>query len=577
MYYIISLLLSFSLAALVQSSSDSEWCYSDCSQTPEHWKDIDGSFCGGTKQSPIDIDTSKVEMDPDLHNFTFVNFSSRHVVKSGVNNGHTVKFILEEGAVEISGGGLNGTYTALQLHFHWGQTEHHAGSEHTINGHRYPMEMHIVTVRKGLSVEQALNHSEGIAAFGFFITGTEHGDMLGHWSTLTSHLTKVGKEAVELNLNISIDDLTANVDRTKFYRYRGSLTTPNCNEVLVWTVFQQPIEIDKNLIQMFPDKAGYSNTFRPTEHLNARKVYSSPATSPSSEHWCYDSHCQYSPSHWYLMPGSKCGGDRQSPVNIDTQRAETNDKLTEFKFTNFDNKHAIKYMTNTGHTVKCVLEDNMVEVSGGGLGYVYTTLQFHFHWGSHSSGGSEHTMDSVRYPMEMHIVNMRKDLNLTQAINTPNGLAVLGFFIEAERKSKNSGGSSEHESTHPTPSSSSTVNAWERLSSYLPYINNINSKVNVTKEISIDDLLGEVDRKSYYRYNGSLTTPQCNEAVVWTVFEDTVKMDHNWMEMFPTHAGYHNVFRPTTPLNKRTIFKSSADTSAPVFFVLLACFAATFI
>lgn len=30
----------------------------------------------------------------------------------------------------------------------------------------------------------------------------------------------------------------------------------------------------------------------------------------------------------------------------------------------------------------------------------------------------------------MHIVNKRKDLTLEDAIKTPNGLAVLGFFIE---------------------------------------------------------------------------------------------------------------------------------------------------
>lgn len=31
---------------------------------------------------------------------------------------------------------------------------------------------------------------------------------------------------------------------------------------------------------------------------------------------------------------------------------------------------------------------------------------------------------------QMHIVNKRKDLNLTEAVKTPNGLAALAFFIE---------------------------------------------------------------------------------------------------------------------------------------------------
>lgn len=125
--------------------------------------------------------------------------------------------------------------------------------------------------------------------------------------------------------------------------------------------------------------------------------------------------------------------------------------------------------TPTKLPVKCTLKKGMVEVSGGGLGYVYSTLQFHFHWGStsHDSEGSEHAVDSHRYNMEvvistetlcfsrqgillqkdfalcvlhffnfllvqMHIVNKRKDLKLDEAVETSDGLAVLAFFIEVK-------------------------------------------------------------------------------------------------------------------------------------------------
>lgn len=40
----------------------------------------------------------------------------------------------------MSGGGLDGTYSALQFHFHWGSSDM-LGSEHSIDGERYEAEV----------------------------------------------------------------------------------------------------------------------------------------------------------------------------------------------------------------------------------------------------------------------------------------------------------------------------------------------------------------------------------------------------------------------------------------------------
>ncbi|XP_042364552.1 carbonic anhydrase 4-like [Plectropomus leopardus] len=577
-----SLLLCLSLGALVKCAAESEWCYTRCEHTPSHWGDISGAFCGEKRQSPINIDTHYVQIDPHLQNFTFVSFSSPNAIEYITNNGHTVKCVLKDNEVEVSGGGLNGTYSTIQFHFHWGDTEYQPGSEHTIDGQRYPMEMHIVSLKKGLNVTQAKADPEGLAVLGFFINATDDEDTSEAWSKLTSTITQEIDTEVPVSHDISINDLIGNVDLTKFYRYMGSLTTPMCNEAVVWTIFQEPIIINKNLIRHFSMKTGFSDVYRPIQNTNGRPVFASPATSPP---WCYDDHCFYNQSFWPVLPNSSCAGERQSPINIETEKAEVDEHLVNFAFKKFDDKHAFKYCTNTGHTVKCVLKDGVVEVSEGGLGYVYSTLQLHFHWGmSHNSDGSEHTMNSKRFPMEMHIVNKRKDLTLDEAKQTPTGLAVLGFFIEptVDQKSSSgghsggssgghSGGSSGGSSGHQETPSTSDMDAWKKLTNYFSALQKISSKVNVTEEISIDDLLGKVNRAAYYRYNGSLTTPTCDEVVVWTVFKESVRMDNNLMVKFPQYAGYQNVFRSTQSLHSRKVYttKSASSASGPIIRVLL--------
>jgi carbonic anhydrase len=49
------------------------------------------------------------------------------------------------GDVFVEGGSLDGKYQTLQFHFHWGSVDGQ-GSEHTFEGHAYPMEVLIITI-----------------------------------------------------------------------------------------------------------------------------------------------------------------------------------------------------------------------------------------------------------------------------------------------------------------------------------------------------------------------------------------------------------------------------------------------
>jgi len=66
-------------------------------------------------------------------------------------------------------------------------------------------------------------------------------------------------------------------DLGPYYRYYGSLTTPPCTEVVVWTLFEKKIPIKADQLQRFRmliDHERYiiENNYRPTQPLNSRRV-----------------------------------------------------------------------------------------------------------------------------------------------------------------------------------------------------------------------------------------------------------------------------------------------------------------
>ncbi|XP_063077138.1 carbonic anhydrase 4-like [Engraulis encrasicolus] len=291
--YLIFLLLVAN--AVVLSGASEDWCYTGCESSPSHWHDH-FPRCGGEEQSPINIDTKTVNSLKALNSFQMTGFEKKDVMKRLSNNGHSVTCELESGAVNISGGGLHGKYMAAQFHFHWGRTDlmHFPGSEHSIDGHRLPIEMHIVSLKEGLNMTEVKNDSSGLAVLGFFIDeGNGTADQIQAWDTFTKLITNVSStgDNVDMSLSLSINDLLGSLNMKDYYRYNGSLTTPTCDEVVVWTVFPKPIRISKDLIQRFAGETSIQDNYRPQQTLHDRKVYASAnmdVTNPESgHHWCY--------------------------------------------------------------------------------------------------------------------------------------------------------------------------------------------------------------------------------------------------------------------------------------------------
>ncbi|RVE59583.1 hypothetical protein OJAV_G00189860 [Oryzias javanicus] len=240
------------------------WCYNEPSCNDTTWPTIAAPFCNGTRQSPINIVSANATTDANLTAFTFTNYSSTSALTKIENTGDTVKVTFADG-VKISGGDLSEAYDSLQFHLHWGNGTSTPGSEHTVDGKRYPMELHIVNSKASYNKNTtlAVKDSTGLAALGFFV------DVLSNttaqpasWNTLTSYLKNITEKSTSVSMaaGISLDDLLAGVDRTKYYRYLGSLTTPTCDEAVVWTVFKDPILVSKDLIDLFASTVRFSGS-----------------------------------------------------------------------------------------------------------------------------------------------------------------------------------------------------------------------------------------------------------------------------------------------------------------------------
>ncbi|KAH9503085.1 Carbonic anhydrase 7 [Bulinus truncatus] len=234
--------------------------------------------------------------------------------------------------------------------------------------------------------------------------------------------------------------------------------------------------------------------------------------------WRYEEENNEGPSSW-KKSFQHCGGKVQSPVNLDTSRS-VYENMTELDLTGYKITDVSLRLKKSDHTVKVVYSGSPIIISGGGLPSNYTLQHFHFHWGSDSCVGSEHLLDGLQFPMEIHLVHRRSELTEDQLSDNLNGLAVLGFFFEL----------------------SDTDN--RKLDVLLQHFNGcveLPDKGIEIKTFPLADLLPVPDEGGYryFRYDGSLTTPPCNENVIWTVFTERIKISEDQLKLFRSIKDNH--------------------------------------
>jgi len=221
--------------------------------------------------------------------------------------------------------------------------------------------------------------------------------------------------------------------------------------------------------------------------------------------WSYDG--ELGPANWSKInvDWAKCGsGTRQAPIDIrDGMKVDLEQIAFDYHPSSFN-------VIDNGHTVLVTVgSGNFITV----MGRTYELQQFHFH------RPSEERINGKGYEMVVHLVH--KDLE--------GHVAMISVLLERGQ------------------AQSVIQTVWNNLP--------LEKGQLVAPTIVLDP--GELlpQRRDYYTYMGSLTTPPCTEDVLWMVMKQPVQASPAQMALFSRLYPFNA--RPVQPSSGRIIKESN--------------------
>ena len=180
----------------------------------------------------------------------------------------------------------------------------------------------------------------------------------------------------------------------------------------------------------------------------------------------------------YALPRMN-DGIAQSPINIITSGLPFyTGQRSDLKFTG-----SVNAIENLGHTIQVDFTKGSVTLVSGKS---YELKQLHFHT------PSEHLIDGITFPMEMHIVSKMND----SIKYGGSAYTVLGILFKMGRENK-------------------------FLKEFLNSVPQEEGKDTLDPaKVKLNDFFTDIsggEKLTYYNYQGSLTTPPYTESVNWVI------------------------------------------------------------
>ena len=227
-------------------------------------------------------------------------------------------------------------------------------------------------------------------------------------------------------------------------------------------------------------------------------------------HWSYEG--EEGPEHWGDLSedyATCADGTAQSPIDLGDAIG------VDLSNIEFHYGETMLNIFNNGHTVQVNVEPGSTITYNG---IEYELLQFHFHH------PSEHTYRGETANMELHLVHREP---------ASGNLAVVGVLLLTAE---------EDNPAYPT------------VFNNLPDANG-DAVIETSIMIDLGSLLPE--SKTFFTYQGSLTTPPCSEIVRWLLLDTTVDLSEAQIESFATI--FENDARPVQPHEGRDVLQDTSE------------------